>query len=317
MRFLLLALTFTATLNSFACTEAMKPFEFECKVQDRYSKLSQDFLNNKLVITNIKGFAIPRALGNATYFATKNDLLNHSETSLNQIKEWQAWKNGQKFLESFSPAFIDYNDILKIHKAMYAGSWDAGKIRTSFGQTNPKIHYGCNDKMITDEVAILFDQYDVKSVEGYSLLTLEKLSLCEDKKTYSGDLVFYKGASMKTELKSWVADFNDMLNRYSVESENEKTLNSPYAFLSDMKRWFLAIHPFTVGNEIIVNILMDYAAKKLALPPMVVTNSNSIFLNLDDNRVENLKLTQENLSFLENCLYETKVDLISPQCSSL
>lgn len=317
MRFILLIPIFFVAFNSFACTEAMKAFEFECKVQDRYNKLSEEFTKNKIMAANIKGFAIPRALGKTKYFASKNDLLNHTEATLAADKDWTAWKSGQKFLEKFTAPIIEYNDITKLHKTMFSGQTEAGKVRTNFGETNPKIHYSCNDNLITDEVSSVLDRYDVESVEGYPLLSLENLDQCEGKKNYSADLVFYKGASMKTELKSWINDFNDMLGRYTADNSNEKNLTSPYAFLADMKRRFLAIHPFVAGNELLANMLIEYATKKVILPSVPTSNANDILLSLEENRQESKKSIEDNLTFFENCLYETKVNFVSPQCTSL
>ena len=315
MRLIVLFFSFTAALNSYACSEAMKPYDFECKAQDRYKKLEESFLSSKTTPEQIKGFVLPRALGNANYFSAKNDLLNKTEPTLIQNKNWLAWTNGKKFFDKYTPVFLELNDILKLHKIMFKESQESGKLRTSYGETNPVIHYNCNDSVINDSLTALFENYDVKSSEGYPLITLENLSPCEDKKSYSADLVFYKGASVKTELKSWLMDFNETLNNYTAE--NEKKLNPPYQQLSDLKRNFLAIHPFLSGNEMLINVLMDYASKKMDLPPMSLTTTSAILMNREDNRSEIHKATHESLNFLETCLYETKVNFVSPQCRSL
>lgn len=315
MRFQLLLLTLLSTFRAFACSEAMKPFEAECKAQDRWQKLSAGYSESRANITNVKGYAIPHALGSKNYFESKNDFLTKTQASLSQNKDWQAWLRGKKFFENFNPVFIELNDVLKLHKAMFGFSLESGRLRIGAGETNPVVHYSCNDNSLSQEAFNLLESYDLKSSEGYPLLRLENLVMCEDQKSYAGDLLYYKGASMKTELKSWLADYNDLLNRYT--SLNNTSLVSPYAFLADMKRWFLAIHPFSTGNEMIANLLVDYAASKLELPPLMMTYTNAQLLPQEENRERSLKETMENLNFLESCLFDIRMNFIAPQCSNL
>lgn len=316
MRLILLLLTFLAASTCLACSEALVPFDLECKAQDKFNKLASEFSKSNINITQLKGFAIPRILGNLKFFSAKNDFLNHTQPTLNKNVDWQAWKNGQKFIEESTSPFLDYTDIIKLHKVTFSGNLDAGRIRTNFGLTNPKAHFSCEDKVINEEISDLLYRYDVKSSEGYPLLVLENIKPCEDKENYSADLRFYKGASMKTELKSWLADFNDSLIRYST-NDGSADMPSPYAFLADMQRRFIAIHPFSMGNELLANLLIDYAAQRLALPSIAIFQPNSILLNLDQNRLAIKKSVEDNLTFFENCLFEIKVGPISPQCNTL
>lgn len=301
--------------DAFACTETLMPYEAECKLQDRWKKLSLEFLVEKVSINRIKGFAIPRAIGQKNFLQNKNDLLNKPETTLMQNKDWQAWNNGQKFFSKFQPVYLELNDVLRLHKAMYDSQAYAGKLRINFGETNPVNHFSCADRIINDQMTSLFDSYDIKSLEGYPLLNLENVTLCEDKKTYAGDVVFYKGASMKAEIKSWLAEYNDMLERYLSQPGSLAT--PPIALLADMKRWFLAIHPFTDGNETISNLLIDYAAKKLELPPLMSNGIPSHLLSPGMNRSTILNSTQESINLLESCLYDVKVKFVSPHCSPM
>lgn len=318
MQFKVLLLTLMASFKTFACTDAMKPYAFECKAQDKYTKLSQEYLKNHIPVTSIKGFVIPRALGKASYFSSKNEFLNETETTLANNKDWISWNAGQKFIAGFDRVFLDLSDVLKLHKTMFSTfEFGAGRIRTSFGETNPTYHFSCNDQLLDDNSTFMIENFDVKSNEGYALLKLDNLVVCEDHKNFSGDLIFYKGASMKMELKSWIADFNDMVLRYSAQTTENNTMTiSPYQYLSDMKRWFISIHPFTRGNELVANVLIDYATEKLQLPPLALIYSHSYLKTIADNRAETLEATQDSLNLLENCLYETKVNLVSPQCSS-
>ncbi len=314
MRFKLLSLTLLMTFKSYACSEAMKSYDVECKAQDRWNAITQDFSSRKINSGNIKGFAIPRVLGKTSYFQLKNDYLTKPEVTLSQNKDWQAWSKGKDFFKDYNPTFLELADVTKLHKTMFANKGEAGKLRIVFGQTNPRQEIQCTDKLITDEVAALLDNYDLKSNEGYPLLNLENLTLCDDKKTYSAQIVFYKGASMKTELKAWLVDYNDLVNRFAKgDTTNGIT---PFSYLADMKRWFMAIHPFTFGNELVANMLIDLASKKLELPPLAFTR-DSYLMNPNTNRALTLKATQDSLVFLESCLFDVKLNSVAPECTSL
>lgn len=311
-----------ASLSAFGCTDAMKPYDFECKSQDRYLTLTNQFNAVCINMTDLKGFKIPKAIGKLSYFSAKNDLLNHSETTLAHNIEWQNWNNGQKFIRNLSPVFLEFNDILKLHKNLFAsknfidfGS-DAGKIRTANAETNPKVTMSCLDKVLNDKLLNTLQDYDLKTVEGYPLLTLNNIATCTDLKFASADLYFYKGASVKTELTRWMVDLNDMIGRF--ENGNAPFDVSPFNYLSDMRRWFLAIKPFNSGNEQVVDALIDYSLKRIKLPVLPLNDSIvPIFLTVDENRASTVVKLQETLSFFEGCLFEIKTKLVSSECSVL
>jgi hypothetical protein len=308
--------------QAFGCSEIIKSYELECKSQDRFQSLATEFKTFSISITDLKGFKIPKALGKIGYFSAKNDLLNHSELTLAKNKDWLSWNNGQKFMTKLSPIYLEFNDILKLHKTLFGSrnifdqSSDAGKIRTNSGETNPKLSMNCSEKLLNDKTYKTLSDYDLTSAEGYPLLILENINSCEDKKFNSADLYFYKGASVKTELTRWMVDLNDMIARY--ETGNAPTNISPYNYFSDMRRWFLAIKPFSTGNEQVVDALIDYSARRLQLPSLPLNDSvNSIFLSVAENRNNSVKQLQDSLSFFEGCLFETKMKLISPECQVL
>lgn len=312
---LLLILASLSWAHAFACSEAMQAFETECAAQDLWNRLTLEYQKSNVAINNVKGFAIPRAIGDKNFFESKNDFLNHSESALLQNKDWLAWTNGKIFFNGYNEVLLELSDVLKLHKAMFSETIEAGRLRVVFGETNPKYTFSCEDKVLTKETSDFFENFDIKSSEGYSLLELKNIILCEDRKTYSADIVFFKGASIKTELKSWLADYNDMLNRYSQDAP--LLLTPPFAYLADMKRWFLAIHPFSFGNELIANVLLEYASAKIGLPPLMSVTNHSYLMSLNENRTKTLKATQEKLSFLETCLFDIKTNLIAPECSTL
>lgn len=321
MRFLLPTFILFGSLNAFACSDALKPYEFECKSQDRFLLLANDFKSYSINITDLKGFKIPKALGKLSYFSSKNDLLNNSASTLAESNEWQSWNNGQNFIESLNSIYIDLNDIQKLHKTLFATKGffnrnpDAGKMRIQSPETNPKISFSCADNVLNEELLENLLDFDLKSAEGYPLLSVKNISNCVDGKHKSADLFFYKGASMKVELNRWVVDLSDMLNRY--ENASAPLELSPYKYLADMRRWFLAIRPFESGNEQVVNALMDYSARRLQLAPIPTGEASSIFLTVDQNRDASLNRINEQLTFFEGCLFETKVKLISSECRPL
>ncbi|MDD4973461.1 MAG: hypothetical protein PHY93_03875 [Bacteriovorax sp.] len=323
MRILSLALfILLGCFQAFGCSDIMKPYELECKAQDRFQSLSTEFKTFSITITDLKGFKIPKALGKISYFSAKNDLLNHSEITLSKNKEWPNWNNGQKFVKKLSPIYLEFNDIMKLHKILFGSinlldqSSDTGKIRTNNGETNPKLKMSCSEKVLNDKILKTLSDYDLTSIEGYPLLSLKNINVCKDSKYNSADLYFYKGASMRIELSRWMIDLNDMIARY--ENGNAPTNISPYHYFSDMRRWFLAIRPFNSSNEQVVDALIDYSAKRLQLPSLPLIDSvNSIFLTVAENRDHTVKQLQENLTFFEGCLFETKMKLISSECQAL
>jgi len=300
----------------------LKPFNIECKNQDRYQKLSDEFNKYSISINELKGYKIPKAIGLINFYANKNDLLNHTNKTLAATKQWLIWNNGQKYINMMSSVSIEMIDILKLHKALFATSFfqdigsELGKLRTNSGQTNPKIFFNCDDKILNDQIFEVLKNYDLKNQEGYPYLTIENIAECDNKNYSSGELKYFKGSSVKIELKRWLIDLNDMMARY--ENLNADQEISPLNYLSDMKRWFLAIRPFNQGNDEVVDALMDYAFKRLHLPALQgYTTLPIIYLSAANNRAETFKKLQEQITFFEGCLFEVKTKLISSECSSI
>lgn len=316
MRISLLLLIITSCSNVFACSEVLKPYAQECQMQDRYQKLYKEFDARSINMNDLKGFKIPRALGKHSYHSAKNDLLNHSETTLPKNRDWQVWSNGQKFINELNPTYLEFSDLIKLHKNLFAGKSDLGKLRTSNGETNPKLKLSCGDKILNNKTFNLLFEYDLKSIDGYPFLILGNVKPCDDKNFSSADLYFYKGASVKKELMRWLTDLNDMISRY--EAEIAPIDFGPYNYLSDMRRWFLAIRPFNMGNEEVAGALIDYAANRLQLPPLSLGDlAAPIYLSVSENREDTLAKIQDTLVFFEGCLFENKMKLISSECSPL
>lgn len=322
MRIVVLIGLLISSLSGFACTEVLRPYIDECQAQDRFLKLTTEFKSLSINITELKGFKIPKALGKSSYYSSKNDFLNHSEAALSKNKDWQLWNNGQNFINELNPINIDLFDITRLHKNIYAGKSffstpaEVGKLRINYGITNPKIIFSCSEKVLSENLSNLLSDYDLKSAEGYPLLTLQNIKTCDDKNFSSADLLFYKGASVKIELARWLIDMNDMLYRY--ENGSAPSDFGPYKYLSDMRRWFLAIRPFAEGNDEVASALMDYAAKRLQLAPLSLSDTpNPIFQNFLENRENTLRKVKETLVFFEGCLFDTKTKVIASECSSL
>ena len=310
------------SFNTLACLSVLKPFDLECKAQDRYQRLSDEFSKFSVSITDLKGFKIPKAIGLINFYANKNELLNQTDKTLLNNKQWLIWNNGQKYINSMSSISVEIDDVLNLHKALFTTNFlqdfnsDLGKLRINSAQTNPKIFLNCDDKILNDQIFDVLKVYDLKNEEGYPYLAIENVSGCDNKNYSSGELIYFKGASVKIELIRWLVDLNDMISRY--ENKNADQELSPLNYLSDMKRWFLALRPFNQGNEEVVDALIDYALKRLHLP---VSQSHAsipiIYLSAENNRTETVKQLQAELTFFEGCLFEYKTKLISSECSSL
>ncbi|MDO9183314.1 MAG: hypothetical protein Q7U04_12950 [Bacteriovorax sp.] len=322
MQILILFLTLCSSSWAIACSDILVNYPVECKAQGRYQRLSKEFNNYSIKIDNLKGYKILKAVGKTSYYALKNDFLNNTDATLLKSRDWQMWNNGQNFIAEMSPVLLDFSDITKLHKKLFAekgffnNPTDLGKLRTNNAETNPKIIISCNDNFFKEKIFNLFTDYDLKSAEGYSLLTLDNIKVCDDKKLSSFELYFYKGASVKTELVRWLNDFNDMLTRFEKNDSIEEI--TPFNYLTDMRRWFLAISPFSYGNDEVASALIDYATKRLQLVPISFRElSDPIYLSVEENRLNTDNKIQQTLDFFEGCLYERKTNLISNECNSI
>jgi hypothetical protein len=300
----------------------MKMFPFECKAQNRAGKIASDLASHSIVMTDLKGYKIPRALGKIPYVAGRREFLNSPERTLKYNRDWLVWNNGQSAIKDLNPVYVDYNDILNLHAGIFSNNVffnfvpEPGKLRTGNAETNPETFLSCDSRVLDDKTYdVLFD-YDLRSLEGYPLLEIEDVTLCKDKNYSSATLIYYKEASIKAEFLRWVIDFNDTLYRY--ETLNTDGLLSPYAYLADMRRWFLALKPFNDGNAEVVDALIDYATTRLNLPPLNLNDSiNPIFLPAEEYRSRAENKISDTLSFFDGCLFEVETKYISPECMTV
>lgn len=295
MQILLLLLTLFSCSKIFACSEIMKPYSEECLAQDRYQKLTMEFSSFSINVTDLKEFKIPRTV------------------ALSKNEEWKNLSKGQKYINELSPIFFELSDVTKLHKILFD---ENSSLRTNNGETNPKLILSCSDRILDDNLINLLTDYDLKSTERYPLLTLENIKSCGDKNFSSADLYFYKGASVKTEIVRWLIDLSDMISRY--ENGIAPADLSPFNYLSDMRRWFLAIRPFNFGNEEVAAVVIDHVATRLQLPPLPFRGQGApIYLSVNENREVTIKKIQETFTFFEACLNETKARLVSSECAQL
>jgi len=242
MRFCLILLTLITAGNVFSCDEKLRDYIFECQYQDKFNNLKNDFSKYEKNPLSIKGHLLPHVLGNKDYYANKNEYLNHSKEHLKSNQTWQTWTKMQNYITKLNPMSISITDIVKLQSKLI-NSKSSGRLRIGNAEINPSIMYSCEDDKINNDVIYLINNYDLMTEEGYPLLKLENISECKNSKNLkSGKIIFYKNAAVRSELNRWVVDFNDTLQRY----ENKETLDiSPYQYLSDMRRWFMAISPFS------------------------------------------------------------------------
>ncbi len=307
-------------MKVYSCDSNLKAYSIECAHQDQFNKLSAEFKTLKLEPLKFKGYIVPLIIGSKKFDANKNGYLNHSIETLSTNRDWNIWKKSEALVSKLNPVSINLSDVTKLHfHLLSTGSLsdylnaNLGKLRTSNAAINPTIDFSCEDEQIDKEVVDLFKNYDLTTDEGYSLLTMDNIIDCRGAKNRkSGKIIFYKNASMQNELNRWIVDFNDTISRFS----KSETLDvSPYQYLADMRRWFMAISPFSEGNQNIAEALLHYATHRLNLPPLTQTNRRiPILLTVEENRDQVMKQMAASLVFFENCLFEIKAGPISEEC---
>lgn len=319
MRFSLLIILMLLSAKAYSCADAVKNYPEECELQDRYFKIQDDFKKLSMNLEDLRGYKLNRSIGLSVGSANKGNALLLQKENLLQNKEWQKWQNGQQAIGLFKNIFLDVSDILKLHKSIFtikgANYSDAGKFRTNQGITNPKETISCTQEILTNESINILTESDLRTSEDYPLLQLDNVQSCINENHYSATIVYYKGASVKQEVSRWLVDFNDMLNRY--ESGNAQDI-SPIQYAADMRRWFMAISPFSQGNLEVVNALTDYFMKRLKLIPLPLKDLNAPqVMSVESNRIALKKRSQQVLTFVETCLFENKVKPVSYDCTSL
>lgn len=314
---------FMTSSASFACSDNLKNHPEECKQQDRYLRLKADLAKYSIKVEQLSGYALSRALGSEVLTQIKGKSTQPLSSNELQSPELLKWQNGQKFIQSLNTIYLQPQDVLKLHKSLFSSKGliatvgtDAGKLRTSQGITNPREHFSCQDNVLNEATLTYLGDPDLRSVENYPLLEIENVLPCPGAKgAYSGTLVYYKGASMKEELTRWLNDYNDMLIRFEKGMAEDIT---PTAYMADMRRWFLAIAPFSYGNLEVANALADYFMFRLQLFPVPMKDLKSSHLQEVEQSREQVKTrAKDTLSFIETCLYENKVRPVSPLCGSL
>lgn len=315
MRFYFLLLGLFFSTNTFSCDPRMKDYEFECSYQDQFNKLKTDFNKYNSNPLTLKGHLLPHVLGSQDYHSKKNEYLNRTNESLSGNSQWITWKKTQDYITKLNPISLEVSDIVKLQSKILS-SKSAGRLRTSNAEINPTITYSCEDEKIDNGVISLINNYDLTSDEGYPLLSITNISDCKNTtRIKSGKIIFYKSASVRSELHRWVIDFNDTLLRY----EDKEFLDiSPYQYLADMRRWFMAIAPFSEGNQNVAEALILYASRRLNLPPLAHPKRGiPTLLSQEENRNQVTQQLKESLIFIEGCLFEHKTNLVSEECSSL
>lgn len=314
---------FLYSANVLACTDAFKNLPEECKLQERYQKMRDDFKKISINIHDIQKYKLSRALSPKEINGQKNKFAFNAKQALEKNEEWHLWQNAQNAIAELNVVYLSVNDIQNIHKSIFGKKTflnnvtsDAGKLRLNQGITNPRESIHCEDGKLDVELLEQFTQFDLTSSENYPLLELEDIKTCPNGTTYSAQVVYYKGASVKQELLRWVNDYNDMLIRF--EKGHPPAGESPLTYMADMRRWFTAIAPFGSGNTEVANALTDYFMKRLDFYPLPLKDLNGPHLMKPDKHRESfVHKSRAVLTELETCLYENKVKPISADCSIL
>jgi hypothetical protein len=324
MRFFVILFSFIFVMDGHSCDVRMQGYPFECAYQDHFNKLQNEFKTYNISPLNLKGYLIPHIVGVTDYNSKKNIYLRHADANLANNQQWNIWRNPPDFISKLNPVFLEINDVIKVQSNLYPAkslkdifNSKIGKLRTGNAEINPTLSYGCeDDEQLNNKIVTLFDNYDLKTEEGYPLLIIKDVKNCKNSQDgKSGKIIFYKNASIKTELNRWLVDFNDTLSRFEMGQVLDV---SPYQYIADMRRWFMAISPFAIGNASVAEALMLYANSRLHLPPVgQAIQSSPFLLTVKDNRNQVIDHLKESLTFFESCLYETKTNLISDECAPL
>ncbi len=270
----------------FGCSEVLSIYEYECKAQNQFNQIYLEYKALESKTGKSINCPMPKGLDLKFYLNRYGRLLN---LELNDY-------------------FLEIDDVITVHKALFAEKSflslsDVGVLRTDYGITNPKINLSCDTKILDLKTLNLLQNFDLRSIEGYSLLKLENIHTCEDENFQSADLYFYKGASVRIELSRWITDLNDMLFRY--EAGIAPLELSPYAYLIQMKRWFVSISPFAFGNEQVANELINHSFKRLGLAPLPFIDLQfAFFKDSSAYQQSTLQTFQDSLDFYQKCLSE-------------
>ena len=306
-----------------ACTEAFKNLPEECMLQDRFQKMRDDFKKISINIQDVQKYKLSRALSPKVISGQKNKFAINPKQALEKNEEWHLWQNAQTAISDLNVVYLSVNDIQNIHKNIFGKksflnnlTSEAGKLRVNHGITNPREPIHCEEGKLDVELLEQLTQFDLTSNESYPLLELEEIKVCPNGTTYSAQVVYYKGASIKQELQRWVNDYNDMLIRF--EKGQVTTGESPLTYMADMRRWFTAIAPFVSGNGEVANALTDYFMQRLDFYPLPLKDLNGPHLMKPAKHRESfVQKSRAVLKDLETCLYENKVKPVSSDCSIL
>lgn len=312
---------FINSISILACSDIMRSYPIECNLQDKFQKLESELKKIFIDINHVNGTFIPFTITDQVYNKSINDLLSPQEKVKMKSDILAMLKVESLVKRNYGP-ILTADDLNRYHgifasfnKSSAAFDLSNDKFRTLNGLTNPRTKISCDEEFLNNDFDKLIGFYDLETIDGYPLLLIENVKNCENDFYQSGEIVFYKGPSVKNEMNRWLTEFNDTIRRYK---NNQIIEISPYEYFADMYRWFLAIHPYQEFNENVAKSTLIWAAINLQLPLPQIDDQIFPFLRTrDQNRKLSLEKINHELNFLSDCLIEYNKKLVSPGCKQI
>ena len=89
MRSIFLLIFIFESVTTFACSDLMKSYETECRLQDQFKVIEQKYASQKLSPLMIKGFYLQKIYGVSYYQAHQSELLKKPFSTIGSNKEWR------------------------------------------------------------------------------------------------------------------------------------------------------------------------------------------------------------------------------------
>ncbi len=320
-----LSILFFYSLSSIACEDNLKPYAFECEIQDQYKSIASEFSTQfHIQAEKILNYKAQKFIDTASWnksLHTKN--FNPKTIYSPAPLTWDLWASMDNFVNELPLDTKISEELLKsIHlKAMTTDLmtfWSVhlkgarpGKIRSESSQRPPEYFYNCNDDKVSESLAEFLKNYDIKTMDHQPMISVNLYSCLSNDNVrtsdYSGNIQYLQSEKVPAELNYWISDYNE---------ENMGSL-SPVEKVADLQRKFVAIHPFGDGNGRMSRFLQDLYLKKWGLPAPISNLLQQDIITPTAQYRSNMKLAlKKTIVILSSCLQEYKDQKISAGCKT-
>lgn len=321
MKLLFTAIVLLKAIPIYACSDILLSYPVECIIQDKFQTLDDEYQKKSIDFNHL--------IGNYYSFAISDRIYNKNQKNIIESLSNPQVKNNilamlkiESTIKRNPGPFLTVEDLNRFH-AIFSiynnspGTFDISndRFRTTSGITNPRNKINCEDNYSKKDLENNTRFYDLETIDGYLLIDIQNINKCTNETYQSGEVVFYKGPSIKYEMNRWLVEFNDTILRY----KNYQTIDvSPYEYLADMHRWFLAIHPYQNFNENVAKAILIWASINLEIPLPQINDEVSPFLKTKiQNRSQSLEKINDELIFLSSCLNDYNNLNVSAKCTEL